>query len=64
MSEEEIDHAFERYYSSSTNGGTGLGLYIAKELIELHEGTIYIRSDGISTTEFVVELNCMNEKGD
>ena len=64
MSEKEIDHAFERYYSSSTNGGTGLGLYIAKELIELHEGTIYIRSDGISTTEFVVELNCMNEKGD
>ena len=63
MNQDEIEHAFERYYTttSATNKeGSGLGLYIAKELVELHEGNILIQSDGKSFTEFIVKLNCPN----
>ncbi|HIN05142.1 MAG TPA: ATP-binding protein, partial [Dehalococcoidia bacterium] len=43
MSEEAKPHIFERFYradSSLTRSivGTGLGLYISKQLIEAHDG--------------------------
>ncbi len=47
---EHVKHIFERFYRvensrSEQTGGTGLGLAIAKRIIELHEGTIQVRSD-------------------
>ena len=58
--EEDIPHIFERFYRveesrSSDTGGTGLGLAIAKEIIELHQGTISAKSDFYGTV-FQVEL--------
>jgi PAS domain S-box-containing protein len=48
---ELLPHLFERYRqadgsSSRRHGGLGLGLAIAKHLIELHGGSIHARSDG------------------
>lgn len=42
---EKIKHLFEQFYRldesrSSASGGAGLGLAIAKEIVELHQGTI------------------------
>lgn len=41
---EELSHVFERFYKSSESGGMGLGLAIAKHLVEVHGGTITAES--------------------
>jgi signal transduction histidine kinase len=38
-----LPHIFDRYYRAERNGkisGSGLGLYLVKQIIELHNGTI------------------------
>ncbi|HEU4521442.1 MAG TPA: ATP-binding protein [Thermoanaerobaculia bacterium] len=53
---DELAQVFERFHRgrqvSSTNyGGLGLGLYITKQIIERHGGTIWVESaEGIGTT--------------
>lgn len=37
-------------------GGTGLGLYLAKEIMDLHSGKILVKSEPGKGTEFTVEL--------
>jgi NtrC-family two-component system sensor histidine kinase KinB len=54
------DHLFERYAQWSTNGtepgSAGLGLAIAKEIVEAHGGRIFVESTVGEGTCFTVEL--------
>lgn len=58
--EGELSNIFEKFYRldaarSSRTGGAGLGLAIAREIVELHGGTIRAESTG-SRTAFVISL--------
>jgi signal transduction histidine kinase len=41
---EALGHVFERFYKSAESRGAGLGLAIAKQLVEAHGGTISVSS--------------------
>ncbi len=62
MSKETLGKLFSKYIraenASRTNvGGTGLGLYVAKNFVELHGGKIWAESDGEGKgSRFFVEL--------
>lgn len=51
MEEETVRHLFDKFYRASTartstSGGAGLGLAIAKEIVELHHGSIEAATNG------------------
>ncbi|MGN6615341.1 MAG: hybrid sensor histidine kinase/response regulator [Candidatus Nitrosocosmicus sp.] len=43
MDEKDLDHIFTKFFTKNS-GGTGLGLYISKKLIELHGGSIDVKN--------------------
>jgi signal transduction histidine kinase len=58
---DELEHVFERFYRvdrsrARTTGGTGMGLTIAKKLIEAHSGAIRVESTIGAGSRFVFEL--------
>ena len=57
---DELPLIFNKFYRveqsrSSSTGGTGLGLAIAKEIVDMHGGTISVASD-LNGTVFTVKL--------
>jgi PAS domain S-box-containing protein len=57
----EQDRIFEKFFRLDPNlargvGGTGLGLYISRELVQRMDGRIWVASDGRSGSSFFVEL--------
>ena len=64
--EGELANIFQKFYRldaarSSRTGGAGLGLAIAKEIVESHGGTIRAESNG-RLTSFVISLPLYREK--
>ena len=58
---QELPNIFERFHRvdpsrARSTGGAGLGLTIAKQLVEAHGGTIHTESDLGQGSRFVFEL--------
>ncbi len=56
---EDLEHIFERFYTtdkSRNRGSFGLGLSIAKAIVERHGGTIEVKSDIDKQTCFMIRL--------
>ncbi|HVH47839.1 MAG TPA: sensor histidine kinase, partial [Labilithrix sp.] len=56
IAEEELAHLFERFWPGSREReraqGVGLGLSIAKGMVEAHGGNIWVESDGRAGATF------------
>src|SRR5262249_2821710 len=59
IAREDVERIFRRYeqaISSRALGGLGLGLYIARQIIEAHGGTVRVESEPGAGTTFTREL--------
>ncbi len=57
----DIDKLFQKYFRIDSSrsrqvGGTGLGLYVVKKIIELHQGQIEVKSEVGKGTQFIILL--------
>ena len=64
--QEELSRIFERFYKvdksrSYDTKGVGLGLYIVKTIINMHDGEIYADSKQGDYTEFSFEIPYIDE---
>ena len=68
---DKLDKIFNRFFqvddsSERTYGGSGIGLALVKELIELHKWKIYVNSEFGEGTEFKIQIpmseNYLNEE--
>ncbi len=56
MSEEQLQRIFEPFYTTKQEMGTGLGLYITKQLVERNGGRISVHSSAGKGTKFMLEF--------
>lgn len=61
ISPEQKDRIFERFFQANSpaailNQGTGIGLAITKEFVQLHGGTIAVESEPEVGTTFIIQL--------
>ncbi|TXF91766.1 response regulator [Neolewinella aurantiaca] len=62
ISPENIPHVFERFYEdhstagNNTGAGSGIGLALSRQLVELHDGKITVESEPGVETRFIVRL--------
>jgi two-component system OmpR family sensor kinase len=68
LSREDQVHVFDRLYRADTSrgrdsGGLGLGLSIAKAIVEAHRGRVSVRSEPGAGCRFFVRLPLAPEAG-
>ena len=66
MTEEEKQHAFDLFYRANQNisFGTGLGLALSLEFVNLHNGTIQLASEKGKGTTFRITLPFVENQGE
>ncbi len=66
---EELPHIFDRFRqvegsSSTVQQGTGIGLALVKELVELHGGSIVVKSEAGHGAEFTIAIPVGKDTGE
>ena len=64
MEQEVLSHVFDRFYQADTSRrkeGSGLGLAIVRRIVELHGGTVSVKSEPGQGSVFTVELPAETE---
>ena len=59
ISPKDIDRIFNRYYSAAKKFrkiGTGLGLYLALQIMKAHKGNLIVESKEGEFTEFCIKI--------
>ena len=59
IAKDEVDHIFERYYrskDSKSKNGFGLGLSLAKDIVNKHKGQIKVESKVDDGSTFIIRL--------
>lgn len=62
---DDLPHLFQKFYrvdssATRTTGGTGLGLFICKQIIELYKGNIWVESQKDVGSTFFVNIPRLN----
>lgn len=71
IAEEDLPKIFNRFYQSADHvkfpvygqSGTGIGLYLSKRIIQMHEGTIEVRNNRVKGASFCISLPLSREDG-
>jgi signal transduction histidine kinase len=67
IAREELSHVFQKFYRVDNRdtreiGGTGLGLYLVKQRVEMMNGRIWAESELGKGTRFIVLLPRISEE--
>lgn len=65
---EQVEHIYERYRRgethTSTPAGTGLGLYVARQIIRAHGGDLWLAENSSAGCEFALTLPLTGQQKD
>ncbi len=63
VTEELSDRIFEPFFTTKQDVGTGLGLWVTREIVERHGGSVTVnsRKDGLPGAAFAVKFNALSD---